>query len=77
MAVKCLKEILAHSLAVTLTELFNISGFDVVLLHSVVGKEQKVSSLHQKGLVASPCTLLANFVLGFISLVHSRLESNS
>ena len=38
MAVECLKEILAHSLAVALAELLNISGLDVVLLHMRGGK---------------------------------------
>jgi len=38
MAVECFKEILAHSLAVALAELLNISGLDVVLLHMRGGK---------------------------------------
>ena len=53
MAVKCLKEILAHSLAVTLTELLNISGLDVVLLHMRGGKLEYLSA--PKGQHILPC----------------------
>ena len=53
MAVECLKEILAHSLAVTLTELLNISGLDVVLLHMRGGKLEYLSA--PKGQHILPC----------------------
>ena len=53
MAVKCLKEILAHSLAVTLAELLNISRLDVVLLHMRGGKLEYLSA--PKGQHILPC----------------------